>query len=105
MPANDKGVLITPGAVKDGAHLRARDVEYELRDVSVPPQVKSLLCRLAETNHFLMSRTVELATALDKTIDLVQQFADIAGNMKDRMDLLKKNMKEEQVDGDITTRD
>ena len=103
MSARDKGVSIISGGTKDGAHLRGRDVELELKSSPVDPRVKSLLYRLAETNHFALSRLAELATLLDQLIDVVQNFANISENMKAKMERIHRDVKGEDVDADITT--
>lgn len=105
MPAKDKGVIISGRQVKDGSALRARDVEFELRSVSVPPQVKSLLCRLAEINHANMNRIAELSTMLDQCINIIQSFSDIAGNMKEKMDSIQREVRGEADVGSVSTQD
>jgi hypothetical protein len=84
--ATTSGVLIkSDGPTRDASLLRARDVEFELRGRSVDPVVVSLLSRLAERGHFMMSQLNEMAQLQARMIDSIQQFSDIAGNMKDKM--------------------
>lgn len=97
--ATKSGVLIkSDGPTKDASVLRARDVRFELQGRNVDPVVMSIMERLAERSHFVMSRLTEMAMLQDQMINIIQQFSDIAGNMKEKMEAIHTDIKGEGVD-------
>lgn len=103
MPADEKGVIIRPGGTSDGATMRARDVEFELRGVDVDPRIKSVMVKLAEINHVNTKAIAELAVLLDKMIDTMNEFGTIAQNMRGLTDKYLADRKDADVENDITT--
>lgn len=93
MPVESKGVVLNPGATQVASgKLRARDVRFALQNVDIDPRVKTILCQQAEIIHILGSNLTETATQLNTVIDIVQQFADISQNMKDKMDRIQRSI-------------
>lgn len=104
MPANEKGVIIKPGGTTDGSVLRARDVEFELRSVdTLDPRVKSILYRLAESNHVNMKAIAELAQMFEQMVDSMVGMTTVAENMKQMTDKYLADREGADVDPDITT--
>jgi hypothetical protein len=86
------GILIKHDEDKDVSSLRGRDVEFMLRDASVDPRVKRVLVGLAEANHANTNRVAGMATLVDQCVDIVTNFAQIAGNMKDAVGILQRQV-------------
>jgi hypothetical protein len=81
---------VTPILTKASTHtgvMRGRDVRHKLGGV-IDPIVQDVIAEIAEINHTNCKAIAELATMQEQLITLVQQFADIAQNMKDRTDQL-----------------
>lgn len=98
------GPLILPeGTQKDASKLRARDVRFELQGCGLNPKLVSILERLAERGHYLQSQMVEMATLQNQMIDLLQQFSDVAGNMKEAQQRIDKALGDGGVGDDVHT--
>lgn len=85
---------VTPILGKRSTHtgiMRGRDVRSKLLLSNVDPKVREILEQLAEINHTNVLAITELATMQDQIITIVQQFADISQNMKDRMQQLQRS--------------
>lgn len=80
--------------------MRGRDVRLLLQGVDAHPKVKEVLERIAEINHINMTAIAELATNMDALVNIVQKFADVASNMKDRTDQMARAMTEGLEDHD-----
>lgn len=82
--------------------LRGRDVEFLLQG-KVDPIVKDILVQLAEIQHTNTLAVAELATHQDQIINIVQQFADVAQNMKDRTEQLVRSTEQmkDASEGDL----
>lgn len=90
--ANNKSALIVPeGTTTRTGIMRARDVEFMLRG-KVDPTLLDVLCKIAEINHVNMKAISEQATMLDQMVDMLQNFTDVAHNMKDRTDQMARAM-------------
>lgn len=83
---NDSPVIISNTGSGDADNLRARDVDFMLKGVDVHPTIKRVLCAVAERNHQTMKAVAELAVMFDKMIDNMQQFSEVAQNMKQMTD-------------------
>jgi hypothetical protein len=81
--------------------MRGRDVDFKLRG-KIDPVVVAVIAQIAEINHTNMKAIAELAQMQDKTIDLVQQFSNVAENMKQRTDQMLRATQQQQdaADGD-----
>lgn len=90
MPKN-KSAIILPEGTTGSKVMRGRDVDFMLRG-KVDPEVLKVLVSIAEINHTNMLAIAELATMQDQIINLVQQFANVAGNMKERTDQMARAM-------------
>lgn len=102
--ATPSGVLILPeGQKKDASVLRARDVRFELQGKGIDPAVISILERLAEAKHHLFNQLNEMAQLQSRMIDTIQQFSDIAGNMKDKMHDIERGLSGGGIADDIHT--
>jgi hypothetical protein len=75
----------------DGMY-RARDVEFDLKNTSVDPAIKMVLCKIAEQSHVNMKGLAELASMFDQITGLVNGMMTIAGNMKERTDQMARAM-------------
>ena len=97
--------MSSPKIIKSTAldieNYRARDVQFHLKG-HVEPKVLRVLCALAEKNHFLEKTVAELAAMQNQTIEIVTQFSDVAGNMKNKMQSIEKSLQGEDV-GDSKT--
>ena len=74
--------------------MRGRDVRVKLEG-RLDPVVLNVLCQLAEVNHGNVLHLASLASMLDQMTDLMQQFTDVAGNLKERTDQMARAMGEE----------
>lgn len=72
--------------------MRGRDVRHKLTLRNVDPEVVSVMANIAEINHTNSLAIAELATMLDKIVNIVQQFSDVAENMKNRTDQMARAM-------------
>lgn len=97
--SNNKGpaIIQKAGETTETGVMRARDVRFLLKGRDVDPQVLHILERIAETSHFNTLAVAELANHLDKVVDFMKDFSDIAGNMKDMINKYKPV--EEDTDG------
>ncbi len=100
MTKKNESAIIMPGGHTGTNVMRGRDVDFKLRG-KVEREVLDVLVSLAEINHTNMKAIAELATMQDQIINLVQKFADVAGNMKDRTDQMARAMQQasEGADG------
>lgn len=97
--ATSSGVLIKDGGISvDSGPLRARDVAFLLQSVDLHPTVKQLLAKLAENQHYQNSQLVQLANMFDQMIDVMNGMTQVAENMKDTTDKMKRKLGE--VDSD-----
>jgi len=80
--------------------MRGRDVRAKLQD-RVDPVVLAVLCQLAEINHGNVVHLASLASMVDQMTDIIQQFTDVAGNLKERTDQMARAMGDE-VEGTPT---
>lgn len=69
--------------------MRGRDVRDKLHN-RVDPLVVEVIASLAEINHTNMKGLAEMATMLDQIVNVVQQFSDVAENMKTRTDQMMR---------------
>lgn len=98
--AKDKGfATILKGRREDTGVMRGRDVRQRLLTRAIDPEVRTILEQLAEINHTNVLAVAELATMVDGIIDIVQNFADISQNMKDKMQQIERGTKAE-VEGE-----
>jgi hypothetical protein len=74
--------------------MRARDVRATLDKRNLDPILISTIANIAEINHTNCIAVAELATNLDKMLDLIQNFSNIAANMKERTDQMKRALGE-----------
>lgn len=81
------GPIIIPEGTTGTKIMRGRDVQFLLQG-KVDPITLDVLVKLAEINHTNTLAIAELANMQTQMIDIIQNFADIAGNMKDRSDQL-----------------
>ena len=103
----DKGDRVTPILDKQitGTNvMRGRDIRARLDGRNIDPILIDTIARLAEINHVNMTAIAELSTMLDQTINVIQQFADISQNMKDKMQQLERGTRAE-VEGDESAAD
>lgn len=81
--------------------MRGRDVRVKLAG-KVDPVVLDVLCTLAEINHGNVLHLASMASMVDQMTNIMQQFTDIAGNMKERTDQMARAMNAE-VEGAPTS--
>jgi len=74
--------------------MRGRDVRVKLQD-RVDPVLLEVLVQLAEINHGNVLHLASLASMLDQMTSIMQQFTDVAGNLKERTDQMARAMGEE----------
>lgn len=78
-----------PAIIKEGTMgtglMRGRDVRDKLTGRMEPVAVE-IIAKIAEINHTNTKAIAELATMLDQIVNIVQQFSDVAENMKTRTD-------------------
>jgi len=74
--------------------MRGRDVRVKLAD-RVDPVVLEVLVQLAEINHGNVLHLASLASMVDQMTSIMQQFTDVAGNLKERTDQMARAMGEE----------
>jgi len=74
--------------------MRARDVRLKLAG-RVDPELMQVLCTLAEINHGNVLHLASLASMVDQMTNIMQQFTDVAHNMKKRTDEMARAMGEE----------
>lgn len=84
--------------------MRGRDVRQMLIGKNVEPTVQTILERIAEINHINMKAIAELASMQEQTVNLLQNFSDVAGNMKERTDQMARAMGEGSEEPDETTK-
>lgn len=90
--AGDKA---TPILQKSSTHtgvMRGRDVHSRLNGKGIDPILVATMADIAEINHVNVKAIAEIATMLDECVNLIQQFSDVAGNMKDRTDQMARAM-------------
>jgi len=80
--------------------MRGRDVREKLQS-RVDPVVLNVLCQLAEINHGNVLHLASLASMVDQMTNIMQQFTDVAGNLKERTDQMARAMGDE-VEGSPT---
>jgi hypothetical protein len=95
MPKDKKllssAVPILTGTRDNTGIMRGRDVRALLGN-KVDPDVRKVLEMLAEQTH---TNVINLATTQDQMLNIIQKFADIAGNMKERTDQMSRAMQDE----------
>jgi CMP-2-keto-3-deoxyoctulosonic acid synthetase len=92
---------VTPILTKKSTHtgvMRGRDVTYKLGGV-IDPIVVKCIADIAEINHTNCQAIAELATMQDQMLNIIQKFADVAENMKNRTDQLMRSTGE-TMEGD-----
>lgn len=77
--------IISEGTMGTGI-MRGRDVRDKLMSRNIDPVAREVIAQIAEINHTNTKAIAELATMQDKLVDLIQQFSDVAENMKTRTD-------------------
>ena len=85
MPDRHKPIPILEKQTTSTNVLRGRDVIATLSGRNLDPLLIDCLAKLAEINHTNMKAIAEIATMQNQMIDIVQKFADISQNMKDKM--------------------
>ncbi|HSW91766.1 MAG TPA: hypothetical protein VLG09_03920 [Candidatus Saccharimonadales bacterium] len=81
--------------------IKGRDVRFALDGRSLDPHLVELLAKIAEVNHTNCLAIAELANHVDQIINIVQNFSDIAGNMKAAIEQTKRGV-EGEVEGEVT---
>jgi hypothetical protein len=104
----DKKKEVNAPAILRGASggtnlLKGRDVRFALQDRNLDPHLVEVIAKIAEVNHTNTLAIAEIATHLDKVIDITQNFSDIAGNMKDAFEQLKRGV-EGEVEGEVSSK-
>jgi hypothetical protein len=79
--------------------MRGRDVRAKLLTRNIDPEVRTILETLAEINHTNVLAIAELATMQDQIINIIQNFANISQNMKDKMAQIQRSTQAE-AEGD-----
>lgn len=100
----EKEKTVAPALLKQSTHtgvMRGRDVRVMVQG-KVDPAVQTVLEHLAEINHGNMLHIASLAQMFDQMTDIIQQFSDVANNMKTRTDQMARAMRDE-VDGERAT--
>ena len=80
--------------------MRGRDVRVKLEG-KCDPVLLNVLCQLAEINHGNVLHLASLASMVDQMTNIMQQFTDVAGNLKERTDQMARAMGDE-VEGSPT---
>lgn len=83
--------------------MRGRDVFQRLNG-KVDPNLLAVLTHQAEIVHTTVKAVAELATMFDQMVDTMQSFGDVAENMKNAAEQLRRGTQAE-VDGDEAARD
>lgn len=78
--------------------LKARDVEPTIRAHGFEKGAVLCLTKLAEYQTVIRESQMEMATLLDKVIDITANFSDIAENMHNALEATKK--KDSEVSDD-----
>lgn len=78
--------------------MRGRDVRFLLRGKAEPATIE-VLAAVAERGHTTALQLAQLAQMCDVMLNIIQQFADISANMKDKMDAIHRSAQAE-VEGD-----
>jgi hypothetical protein len=81
--AEKEAPAILKGPVGGTNLIRGRDVRFLLQNRNLDLSLIDVIAKIAEVNHTNSLAIAELAVHLDKVIDIVKNFSDIAGNMKD----------------------
>ncbi len=82
--------LISEGTIGTNM-MRGRDVRQRLKD-KLDNDVIHVIATVAEINHTNSLAIAELAQMQAKFVDIVQQFTDVAENMKQRTDQMARAM-------------
>jgi hypothetical protein len=88
---------VTPVLIRkreDTGVMRGRDVRQKLQH-KIDPDLCHVLETLAEINHTNVLAIAELATMFNQMVDTMQNFANIAENMKTRTDQLVRSTEAE----------
>ena len=98
MAKKEKQVAPVLLSSKEGTGImRGRDVVSKLVG-KIDPEVVGVIAKIAEINHINMKAIAELATNMDRVVDMIRGFSDIAGNMKERTDQMARAMGEGMED-------
>ena len=90
-----KDVSSTLIATRDATGvMRGRDVRVKLGG-KCDPVLLNVLCQLAEINHGNVLHLASLASMVDQMTNIMQQFTDVAGNLKERTDQMARAMGDE----------
>lgn len=97
-PKPESPIIIPEGTRNATEVMRGRDVMFLLRG-KLDPEVVRVIAAIAENAHTNKLQLAELATMLDGMLNIVQQFADISANMKDKMQQIERGIRGE-LEGD-----
>lgn len=100
IPGRSSAVILPEGTT--GTHvMKGADVRYKLHG-KLDPAVIEVIAQIAEINHTNMKAIAELATMQDQMLNVIQQFADVAHNMKERTDQMVRATQQlnEPMDGE-----
>lgn len=70
--------------------IKGRDVRFLLQNRNLDPSLVEVIAKIAEVNHTNSLAIAELATLLDQQVNIMQGFADVAGNMKETIAQFKR---------------
>lgn len=77
--------------------MKGRDIDFELKGVSLDPRLLRVLMRIGEDQSTMQQQLMQLATMLDAVMDNMTAFMAVAGNMKDKVDELQGQSAKDKI--------
>lgn len=77
--------------------MKAREIRERLKDYA-DPRIVHILCGLAEDANVMRQQIFEMAQQMDQHLNILQNFTQIAENMKSTVDSMKAISKTELDD-------